>query len=457
MHVMTLLDRVSLFIREHATFRRNERILVAVSGGVDSMVLLHLLHQLAGSQGWKLRLAHFNHQLRGGSSAADERFVRRSAATLGLPLVVGQGKVKTFARAQGLSIEMAARQLRHDFLARTARRFKCRTVALGHHADDQVELFFLRLLRGTGGEGIAGMKSLGLSPSDRDIRLARPMLELSRREIAEFARIYEIRFREDASNAALGFLRNRIRHELLPLLEKDYQPAVRKTVPRLMEIIGAEADCVTAAAREWLARKEPETVFDHLPTAVQRRCLQLQLLRLRLSADFETIESLRRKAAQPVNITADASVLRNLEGKVELRHHRPAGFNSASLRVPLQEGKGTVEFAGVGFSWRMASVPAWPLPSNAGRESFDAGAVGGEIVLRHWWPGDRYQPIGMETSVKLQDAFTNLKISPGRRRDLVVATTNTGEIFWVEGLRIAEGFKLTPHTRRRLIWSWCRP
>lgn len=454
---MTLLDRVSLFIREHALCRRNERILVAVSGGVDSMVLLHLLHQLAGSQGWKLRLAHFNHQLRGRSSAADERFVRRSAAALSLPLVVGQGKVKAFALAQGLSIEMAARQLRHDFLARTARRFKCRTVGLGHHADDQVELFFLRLFRGAGGEGIAGMKSVGPSPSDKRIRLARPLLGVRRREIKQYARENGIRFREDASNRLLDFRRNRIRHELLPLLEKHYQPALRRTVPRLMQILGAEADCVTAAARQWLARKKPATRFARLPPAVQRRCLQLQLQRLKVSADFETVESLRRNAAQPVNIATGNSVVRNLEGKVELRIRRNVDFNPETMRVSLRRGRGTAEFSGVRFTWRVATVSARHPQSVSGRESFDADTVGGEIVLRHWRPGDRYQPIGMKTAVKLQDAFTNRKIPLARRRELVVATTKAGEIFWVEELRIAEGFKLAPHTRRQLNWGWHRP
>ena len=127
-------------------FCRGERILVAVSGGVDSMVLLAAMHELAGAAGWKLSVAHFNHQLRGRASAADERFVGQAAGKLGLPFYAGRGAVKSFAKKRGVSIEMAARELRHKFLAQTARRFKCPVVALAHHADDQVELFFLRLL-----------------------------------------------------------------------------------------------------------------------------------------------------------------------------------------------------------------------------------------------------------------------------------------------------------------------
>lgn len=451
-----LLDRVNRFICEHSLLRRNEPILVAVSGGVDSMVLLHLLRPLAATQGWKLCVAHYNHQLRGRSSAADERFVGRSAAALGLPLAVEQGQVKSFASDQKQSIEMAARQLRHEFLARTAWRFKCRTIALGHHADDQVELFFLRLLRGAGGEGIAGMKPRSPSPMDTRIRLVRPLLDVSREEIEWYARENGIRFRMDASNDTLDFRRNRIRHELLPLLEKHYQPAVRKTVTRFMQIIGAEADCVTATARKWLAQKGSATSFIRLPAAVQRRCLQLQLLRLKVESDFELIEALRKRPGLPVSLGPQTAVIRDQAGAVELLGRSPASFKSDELPVALQARAGRVAMAGVEASWRVVAHRHHNLVRAPGRESFDADAVGGEIVLRHWRPGDRYQPIGMKTSVKLQDAFTNQKIPAIRRRELVVATTGAGEIFWVERLRIAERFKLTARTRRRLDWRWKR-
>ncbi|MGD0094548.1 MAG: tRNA lysidine(34) synthetase TilS, partial [Planctomycetota bacterium] len=153
-----LLDHVDRSIQTRRLFHPGQRILVAVSGGVDSMVLLQLLHELAPRHGWQLTAAHLNHQLRGRSSEADERLVRRTVQKLTVPLLVGRAAVLERARAGKLSVEMAARELRHGFLARTARQRHIPTVALGHHADDQLELFFLRLLRGSGGEGLAGMK-----------------------------------------------------------------------------------------------------------------------------------------------------------------------------------------------------------------------------------------------------------------------------------------------------------
>src|ERR1039458_7290140 len=190
------------------------------------MVLLHLLHGLAPRHGWQLVAAHLNHQLRGRSSDADERLVGRTAQKLKVPLLVGRAAVRELACAGKLSLEMAARELRHGFLAGTARRRHIRTVALAHHADDQLELFFLRLLRGSGGEGLAGVKWRGGPGRDQ------PKAALVR-----YAAEHGIRHREDKSNAVLDFQRNRIRHELLPLLRRKYQPALDKTISRVMEIV----------------------------------------------------------------------------------------------------------------------------------------------------------------------------------------------------------------------------
>ncbi len=236
--VSDFLQRLEKNVQSRELLPRGREILVAVSGGADSMVLLHALNSIAGKWRWKIFVAHFNHQLRGRSSDADERLVRKTAAALKLPLFVGTVDVKQFAKKTKLSIEMAARKLRHEFFARTARKRKISTVALAHHADDQVELFFVRLLRGAGGEGLAGMKWRAPSPVNPKIALVRPLLDFSREELREFALENKIHFREDATNFSLDAKRSRIRNELLPLIRKHYQPGLSKTVLRLMEIVG---------------------------------------------------------------------------------------------------------------------------------------------------------------------------------------------------------------------------
>ena len=492
-----LLERVEESIAQRGLLRRGQAVLVAVSGGVDSMVLLHALVELSEKHSWRPVVAHLNHNLRGRSSNADERLVVRTAKQLGLPFVVERAEIKQFAREQKLSLEMAARKVRHDFLARTARRLKIRTVALAHHADDQVELFFLRLLRGSGSEGLAGMKWIAPSPAEvrssafrrscksrlkaeLQTMLVRPLLDLNKAELAAFARENKILFREDASNASLDIQRNRIRHELLPLLRRKYQPALDRIISRVMDIVGAEGEFVGEMAKEWLAgrarqssARRPDAVelrrarsdapyqqapFTTLPLAIQRRCIQLQLLRQKVAADFDLVENLRTRPGHFIKVSPYLAVKLEAEGVLDFQESKAVTVtNSACCEVNLNRRGGEKVFGDVKFNWRMAAGKVRQLPDpRAGCEWFDADKVGGRIVLRHWRAGDRFQPSGMKLPVKLQDLFTNQKIPLAERHGLVLAETAGGEIFWVERLRIAERFKLSGNTNRCLQWRWKR-
>ena len=453
--VSEFFQRAEGEVQNRRLFLRGQKILVAISGGVDSMVLLHILNSFAQKNRWQISVAHFNHQLRGRASDADEKLVRQTAKKLRLKFTAGRAAVKKFATQSKISVEMAARKLRHEFLVRVAREQKVSVVALAHHADDQVELFFLRLLRGAGGEGLAGMKWRSPSPANPIIALVRPLLGFSKNEILEFARTEKIKFREDATNLSSDFLRNRIRNELLPLLQKNYQPGLAKTVLRLMEIVGDESEFAGATAAAWLAR--PEMGFDRLPVAVQRKVLQQQLVASGVAADFDLIEQLRLAAGKFVSVSSDLSVARDAVGKIQLanlQEHFAEKFKSDEFKLNLSGRVGCVEFGGVKFRWQIQLQKKSALPpKQTGTEFFDADKISGQIILRHWRAGDRFQPIGMKSSVKLQDLFVNAKIPAARRRQLVLATTACGEIFWVEGLRISEKFKLTLETKRQLVWN----
>ena len=450
-----LPTQIERTVREQKLFRRGERILVAVSGGLDSMALLHLLAGLAESQRWQLRVAHFNHQLRGRASDSDERFVKRAAGKLGLPFASGRADVRSAADAQGESLEMAARRLRHRFLAQTARRWTCNCIALAHHADDQVELFFIRLLRGAGPEGLGGMKRISPSPADRSIRLVRPLLATGREELRAFAAEECVQFREDASNDSREILRNRIRHELLPLLQREYQPAIRKLVERVMELVIGDAEVVIEAARTAL-RMKPRTIAGW-PIGLQRRIIQVQLRRRGVAANYQLIELLRTRTDQTVSITPQLSVLCDPMGRLRFLKPQAVEFHEGMVEVDVSRGAGEVSFGGLELSWqRQNSHGDVRRSAGSGLEYFDADSLGPRIILRHWRPGDRFQPIGLKHEVKLQDWFTNRKVPHARRRELVIATSVTGQIFWVEGQRIGEPFKLTTATRRRLVLRWKR-
>lgn len=436
-------------------------VVVAVSGGLDSMVLLHRLWGMARTEGGRrLVVAHFNHRLRGRAAKADENFVRRSARRLGLRCVVGSGDVRGEARRRGISLEMAARELRHAFLARVARQSGARVVALAHHADDQVELFFLRVLRGAGGEGIGGMKTLSPSPADVRVRLWRPLLHWTRAELAAFAEERNLAFRTDASNASPVHLRNRVRHELLPLL-RTWQPAIAATVTRLMNITTAEAELAAKLAERWLAARR-RTAWSRLPLAVQRHVLRRQLLRLGIVPDFDLVEALRQRAGKRIHAPGGHCLVRDAHGEVRPETDRVPAFGEGERIVSLPpNGAGwrVTRFAGGVLRWRVMRRPARFQPGGGGErtEFFDAERIGGQFALRHWRPGDRFQPIGLGTAVKLQDWFTNRKVPAAERRRRALGVTAEGALFWVEGERIGDVAKVTARTRRLLEWRWSRP
>jgi tRNA(Ile)-lysidine synthase len=459
--VGTLLETIDRNIRARGLFRRGQKILVAVSGGVDSMVLLHVLHRFSKEHKWKLTVAHLNHQLRGRSSDADERLVARTAKALRLPIAIERADVKVKAKSGGISLEMAAREARHDFLARTAIRLKIPAVALAHHADDRVELFFLRLLRGSGSEGLGGMKWRNRSPfapERGEVVLVRPLLDQSKESLREYAVREKIKFHEDASNLSQDILRNRVRHELLPLLRGKYQPALDRIILQSMEIIGAESEVTDQAARERIAAEanvKSSRSFDEFPVAVQRRMIQLQLRHHKIAEDFGLVESLRTSPGQPLTLSPQTIVFRAANGSLHFRQPFQIESNLEELKLNLNGGLGSIAFAGKRIQWKIGRQKTFRVPPPRRRkEIFDADKVGSQIVLRHWRPGDRIHPIGMEKAVKLQDLFTNQRIPRAERHKLVVATTAQDEVFWIENLRISERFKLTKSTQRRLMWEW---
>ena len=413
------------------------------------MALLALLHRLAPAHRWRLTVAHFNHQLRGKAGDADEALVRRQARALGWPVAAGRGAVKELARRRGWSLEMAAREMRHAFLARAARRRGIATVATAHHADDQVELFFLRVLRGAGSAGLAGMKWAS-APVGRGITLARPLLGHWKSDLAEFTRAHGVPFSEDASNGSLDILRNRVRHELLPWLRARYQPALGRCVLREMELARAEGDLISELARQWLARGRRK-VLARLPVAVQRQVIQQQLYELGQTVDFELVERLRTRPNHPVPARPGHSLLLAADGRVRLEKAEKMGFDAGCLRLNLNRRCREADFGQVKVCWELADKCGMNRVRRPSVEYFDADKVGGQICLRHWQAGDRFRQIGAAAAAKLQDIFTNLKVPRAERRWRVVAATRRGEIFWVEGLRIGEGFKLDKRTGRRLI------
>lgn len=243
---------------------RSGRFLLGVSGGCDSMALLHALVEI-GQQGFIV--CHLNHRLRGSAAAADARFVERTTIRLGLTYVGATADTRRLATEQGLSVEHAARDARRAFFRTTAREQHCRTLLLAHHADDQAETCLLNFFRGTGMTGLSGMQK----DTRRDgLRVIRPLLEVSRDEVVAYVAARKIPYREDASNASLDYTRNRLRHEVIPLVEQVFRFSPRPALLRLGEILRAENDWMESLVPP-LSRELSCRELRDMPLALQRR------------------------------------------------------------------------------------------------------------------------------------------------------------------------------------------
>ncbi|MGE3308969.1 MAG: tRNA lysidine(34) synthetase TilS [Limisphaerales bacterium] len=459
-------------------------VVVAVSGGRDSMVLLEGLVRWRIEQRWRLVVAHFHHQLRGAEADADQAFVAVAAAKAGLPFVAGTADVEA-ARVSDESWEMAARRLRHAFLARVARDHGCTRIALGHHAGDQAELFLLRMLRGAGGSGLGGMMETGPSPADAAIVLVRPLLDFGSDEVGDLAREWRVEHRTDATNSDPTHWRNRVRHELMPLLASRFQPGIERVLVREQTLLRDQAVLIRRLAGDWLNRlgasddyKEPG--FSDLDVALQREVVRAQLAALSLALDFEAVEALRAQPGRPIQVGPGRRVVREPSGRLRrLEEHSAEGlFCEDRMDVVLEGGRvpgaGTLRFGGGRLVWRVSARTdgeGWdgsrelsPGEWERGRDAMpgapvewlDADAVGPRVRLRHWRAGDRFRPIGLPAASKLQDLFTNARVPTAVRRRRVLAETEGGEIFWVEGLRIGHNVRQTEATARCLEWLWER-
>ena len=434
--------------------------LVAVSGGLDSVVLLHLLYRFRKVHGKGLKIVHYDHQLRGRTSTEDARWVEKLCESMGLPCVTGVGDVAAHAREKGVSIEMAARTLRHSFFAHQARALGTDVLVTAHHADDQLELVCMRWMRGSGPEGLSGMTRFGPSAFDPDLQIWRPLLGLKRSDIKAYAKWHDLSWREDHTNTDTEHQRNRVRHVLLPQIESAFGPEALSGISRSSDLVAAEHAVVHQAALDWEKGGQGGGLLDQLPLAVQRELIKLAMIRIHVVPEFEWIERLRQCEVGEVHVLPhDVRVVR-LSGfpLLERKEICPPPVHQLSSQTFRLEGQeGSMVFENMRLKWRI--VEGGVLDRNRVKpaknsEVFDADRVGVQVVLRHWREGDRMCPIGAQWSVKLQDLFVNAKVDVQTRRHLVVAESPATGIFWVQGFRIGDAFKVTEETRKLLVWEY---
>ncbi len=466
MRASDLPARIMNTIADGGLIPPGSSVLVACSGGPDSVALLDVLHTLdrRRRQGWHLAVAHINHMLRGAESEADARFVHELAARYGLPFILGAKRVKAVVRSRGISIEEAAREVRYEFFAEAAEETGATVVATGHTADDNAETILHHILRGTGLRGLAGIPiKRPLSPGSSTL-IVRPVLLVSRADLRKYLAWRGLVFRMDSSNLDLTYLRNRIRQELIPYLEREYSPGVRQALLRLGDIAGSAEDLlmdlVTAKGRK---RRPVETVLSVARLSSMPQALRQMVIRDLISS--VGVAPSHRHIADVARLLTGASGQASVSLPGGLRAERTYGslrFVPSPARGPrptrLRKSlaiPGEVLIADVGRVVRaepVASRPAKKKHRSCYEEIIDLDTVKPPLVVRRWRRGDRFQPLGMTGKKKLSDYFIDRKV-PRAERDLVPLVADKAGIIWIVGRAVDERVKLTPKSSRFLRLS----
>mgnify|MGYP001236183814 FL=1 len=445
-----MLQRVAGTIERHAMFSPGQRVGVAVSGGADSVALLYLLLDLRARWDLRLSLLHVNHHLRGEESEGDARFVRELARSLGLEFRCHEADVPGILNAEGGNLEQTARHIRREFFVGLIRSGELDRVAVGHTRSDQAETVLFRILRGAGTAGLAGIRPVTAEG------IVRPLIDVSRAEVLEYLRARQIPWREDSSNQDRRFARNRIRHDLLPALERDWNPALTQVLAGMAEVARDEEDywqeVVSSAARRHLIARPPEVTFEAkwlagLHPALARRVVRAAIEQAR--GDLRRVDMIH--VERVLSLARGAAIARRFEipgleawrscGWIRLA---PPGHGCLDYDIEVQvPGRARPPGSGIELELELLLCSSDCGYNEKEYEQLDWGRVGGALRLRNWRPGDQYRPRGRANPVKVNTLLQHARIPLWKRRSWPVLTRE-GAIIWVARFGAAAELAATP-------------
>lgn len=459
---MNLLHKVAGYISRHRMVERGDKVLVGVSGGPDSIALLHVLYLLKEDLGIDLHVAHLNHMFRGEESEKDAFFVAETAKAYGLPATVESVDVPSYMARRRMSKQAAAREVRFNFFLECAGRVGASRVALAHQADDQAETILINFLRGSGTGGLKGILPV------RDGLYIRPLLNVRRSEIEGFCSEMNLAFRQDSSNLKPVYTRNRIRLSLVPLLEREYNPELVPALLRLGEICREEDDYLDRLAAETfqgaLLESGPGRVLlslvqlEEAPLAVRRRVLRrawqavsgaaanLGFQHAEGALDLVTSGTTGSQVVMPANVVAVRSYaaleLKAARGKKDL-----PGY-IYELHIP---GTTYVPEIDITVSAELTCGEPEGSPRNLppGEALLDFDSLPPVLYVRRRLAGDVFHPYGQASELKLKDFLIKQKI-PREERERIPLICTPEEIIWVGGIRTGEKWKVRESTRNML-------
>lgn len=453
-----MLDEVRRTIEEYNLIEKGDKVIVAVSGGPDSVCLLHVLYRLKAEYDLELYGAHLNHNLRGIEAQIDAQYVSNLCENLNVLYFVKSVDVSRYAEEHGLSLEEAGRILRYDFFKDVAQRANATKIAVAHNENDQAETVLMRLLRGTGLQGLTAMHI-------KRGKIIRPLLNIDRESIEEYCKTYNLSPRIDKSNLESIYYRNKIRLELIPYLEENYNPNIMSSLVKTAEILKKDFDFIEEKAREVyveLVNNQSEHRLELSIENVQRLhgALQSRIIRLAAEQLLGRQEILEYKHVQDVL----ELMKKGLTGKrINLPMGLIAKINYKNICFTTEDREGEVfhyelpiegslnlrEINGTFITRVVMREEIKEISRDKYRKCFDYDEIKNVLNIRNRQDGDRFYPLGLTGSKKLKDFFIDYKISRDER-DKIPLVCDGDEIMWVVGFRISEKYKITDKTERIL-------
>jgi tRNA(Ile)-lysidine synthase len=454
-----LIDKVLSTIKEYSMFQKGDKVIVAVSGGPDSMCLLHILYSLKEEFSLTLYAAHVNHCLRGEEADKDEDYVNDFCKGLGIECFSKRVDIKKLAEERGLSSESAGREARYEFFGELLKNLEAQKIALAHNLNDQAETVLMRIIRGTGMEGMVGIKPV------RGNIFVRPIINIKRESIEKYCGDNNLKPRIDKTNLENIYARNKIRLELIPYIKENFNSDIIMALNRLSETITKDNDyleAITCEKYKSYCDNKPDKVIIYKEAFNEHEAILTRLIRLALANVKGNLNNIEK-----VHIYDLIELQKSGTGKrINLPGNLDAFNNYNNIELYINKVQGNIEEKGeyilninhINYISAFNSEVSLRLISSEESISFkdkelvkyfDYDKVIGNITIRYRRNGDRFTPFGMRGSKKLKDFFMDLKI-PQEERDRIPLVCFDDDIAWIVGYRISDNYKVNKHTKNIL-------
>jgi len=449
-----VVEKFKNTVKEYDLLASGDRVLIAVSGGVDSTALLHLLAALKDEYKLALHVAHLNHMIRKGDADLDVRYVQEISGRMGIPVTVESCDVQALASEMKMGLEVTARQVRYDFFERTAEKVGATRIAVGHTADDNVETFLMRMLRGAGLKGLCGI-------TPKRGKIIRPMIKCWRRELEEYVGALKLVPRRDYTNYESKYMRNRVRMKLLPQL-RLYNLNIKEIILQTILLLTEDSEYLEANAEEILR----EVLVSDNGNEVRLNTEKVRALNFSMRGRIVRLAVEKVKGdLMEVAYVHIRDIINQLDASEGWELHLPAGvfvtghhgelvFGRERLSIPEVRPfrysvriPGSVEIKELGKEFKATIAKERGIGDGGNTVYVDYSALGKTVTVRNRKDGDRFNPLGMGGTKKIQDLFVDEKI-PAEQRDSVPIIESGGKVVWVGGVRLDDRAKVTDKTKK---------